>query len=78
MQHAKTVKEYCRATDDDYAYGSSKSVVSFTDLGSDHTFMMTKNSTGSKKKYKWINYGRIDRLHRKQGTNTKEWMHCYF
>lgn len=39
-------------TTDDHAYGSPNTGVSFTDLGTDHTFMMTKNSTGSKKKQK--------------------------
>lgn len=36
-------------TTDDHAYGSPKSGVSFTDLGTDHTFMMNKNLTGGKK-----------------------------
>ena len=37
------------ATTDDHAYGSPKSGVWFTDLGTEHTFMMTKHLTGSKK-----------------------------
>lgn len=46
-----TTEEYWNSwmTTDDHAYGSPKSGVSFTDLGTDHTFMMNKNLTGGKK-----------------------------
>lgn len=49
LQHAKTMEEYWNScvTGDDCAYGRPKSGVSFTDLGTDHKFMMTKNSTSS-------------------------------
>lgn len=49
LQHAKNLEELWnfRMTTDDHAYGSPESEVSFTDLGTDHKFIMTKNSTDS-------------------------------
>lgn len=44
LQYAKIIEKYWNSmmTTDEHAYGSPKGRGYFTDLGTDHTFMMTK------------------------------------